>query len=181
MNRTRVIQTAVEAATEKVRYLSLSELQILAEDRWAPGLSLQNVINAVARDALQKLWECTKSELDKAYDVYTDAYLCHLKDCIGFANLSIHGKETTKPEVGMGATMVVGSDYYPYTVVRVAKSGKTAWVKADKASILPSGDPAFERCSENPEIRIRLTTNGWKSSTSRYRLGYRDFYQDPAF
>lgn len=115
MNTSKIIQTAVEAATEEVRYLSHGELQALAEDKTAPQRSLEACINAVGKEALQKLWECTEAELNQAYDIYTKAYSSDLQDCIGFAETVRRQNaelNPVDPVVCQGATMVNWGDEY---------------------------------------------------------------------
>jgi hypothetical protein len=49
-----------------------------------------------------------------------------------------------KPVVGEGATKHLYSDSHAYTVERVSPSGKTAWIRRDKATLLngpDSGEP----------------------------------------
>jgi hypothetical protein len=52
--------------------------------------------------------------------------------------------EPKAPAVGEGATYHLWSDAHAYTVERVSASGKTAWIRRDKATLLNganSGEP----------------------------------------
>ena len=93
---------------------------------------------------------------------------------------------SSKPVVGEGATRYYHSDAHAYTVERVSASGKTAWIRRDKATILNgpnSGEPdalkvdpggfaahvsgsqryAYERDPEGELVRVSQRT--WRGKT----------------
>jgi len=108
-----------------------------------------------------------------------------------FGNLSnrLMENDHDKPEVGMGATELLYSDRHAYTISRVSESGKTFWMKRDKA--IPNGCPATEELHDytyieqpdEPEVRVNMTKYGWKiqKSTSYVAVGIKDEYYDPTF
>ena len=103
-----------------------------------------------------------------------------------------HGEVVT-PEVGMGATYVVGSDRYPYTIVEVSKSGNRITVQSDREyaaegynyysnqvfTYTPNTDGSLHILS------YRKKNNVWrevgKKSSLYFYIGERRFYQDPSF
>lgn len=96
-----------------------------------------------------------------------------------------------KVEVGMGATKIVGSDRYPATVVRVSKSGRTAWIKEDAAVRTDNNGQSENQIyvfNSNPsekEERIFLNKNGRWHTSDYYQtpvsVGERRKYIDPGF
>lgn len=106
--------------------------------------------------------------------------------------------KTRKPEVGDGATESVGSDCYPYTVVKVSESGKTIWLQRDSFRRADSNGPftesqsyVYERCPEAPLRKATLRKDGryrmaGQSSSGSMRgctvsVGHRRAYMDPHF
>lgn len=95
------------------------------------------------------------------------------------------------PKVGDGATMSVGSDCYPATVVKVSPSGKTVEIQMDEYTRYDLGGPFTEdqryNYHRNPNggIRIvRMTKRGWRIGGQRgtpVSFGTRRAYQDPSF
>lgn len=98
---------------------------------------------------------------------------------------------TESPQVGMGATMVIGSDRYPYEIVRLSDSGKTFWMK--HLSTKPGEDHNYfgnqnwiiykpDNFDNLPEVRVSLLKNGrWASYGTPVSVGHASFYQDPHF
>lgn len=95
--------------------------------------------------------------------------------------------EFVRPTVGDGATMYVGSDCYPYTVVKVSPSGKTIEMREDHYRIV-SGDGSFQRgipeISYSPQpnavpLTVRYTNRGWRWRGSPVSVGFRRYYRDP--
>lgn len=92
------------------------------------------------------------------------------------------------PVVGMGATLCVGSDRYPYTIVAVSKSGKSFTMQADNVTSV-SGTfqqgnvvSKFEPNLNGPTVKVRFNHLGrWVSGGTTIRIGGRDYYLDPHF
>jgi hypothetical protein len=95
------------------------------------------------------------------------------------------------PAIGDGATLAVGSDSYPYTVVSVSASGKQITVQADDTRIVfgsfASGD-AQVRYSRNTDGGTRVLR--WSARFGRWvpqgggrpaHFGTRCLYRDPSF
>lgn len=96
--------------------------------------------------------------------------------------------EIITPEVGMGATIQVGSDCYPYTVIAVSPSGKTVTIQEDEAQLV-SGS-IFSKRQEyeyrsNPNGRtmtVRRNKHGrWGKRHFPVYIGRRRYYRDPSF
>ena len=92
------------------------------------------------------------------------------------------------PEVGMGATLYFYSDRTAATVIRVSDSGKTVWLREDKAirtDGLGMTDAQSYRFEPNPngrEFRARLRKNGtWRTGGTGVSLGARSAYHDFSF
>lgn len=90
------------------------------------------------------------------------------------------------PEVGMGATMAVGSDRYAYTIVKVSESGKTIDIQSEIA--INEGDYFGTQKwvhTHNLEGAIktaRLSKSGYYMCGGSFVfIGYRDSYRDPSF
>lgn len=100
------------------------------------------------------------------------------------------------PVVGMGATWAVGTDRYPYRVVRVSEDGKRVWVKQVECKRIDQRGPYTENqeydygyiIEGTPEREFSLRSDGhWiekgedrKSGCPLY-LGYMNAYRDPSF
>ena len=94
----------------------------------------------------------------------------------------------TKPKIGDGATIGIGSDCYPATVVAVTP--KTITVQEDSASCV-SGNAHNSECQD---WKIQRNFNGvvwtahWSEKFHRYQshgtpiyVGHRRRYNDPCF
>lgn len=108
-----------------------------------------------------------------------------------------HTTDQIIPEVGMGATLGVGSDAYPYTIHKVSDDLKKIWVSADEHDIVggpykygETSNYTYSNHNENNETRWTLFTlrkNGRyirKGATINDRalqIGHRVYYQDPSF
>ncbi len=92
-----------------------------------------------------------------------------------------------KPEPGMGATLVMWTDTYPYTITRVSDSGKSFWMKEDRAIRTDSNGMSecqeyrYEQNPDAPEEMVRMTKNGWICRGMIVRVGYRRKYYDYSF
>lgn len=90
------------------------------------------------------------------------------------------------PEVGMGATMSVGSDRYAYTIVEVSESGKTIIIQADdavnKGDYYGVQDWVYTPNPRGPVRTARLSKSGYYLQGGSFVfIGYRDHYMDPSF
>lgn len=98
-------------------------------------------------------------------------------------------KTPTEPVVGQGATLSIGSDCYPYTVIAI-KGTTIAFMQADKSTRTDrngqSEDQSYEY-TPNPKgevVECRKGKYGWKrkgSSSYSITFGKRTMYQDPSF
>ena len=92
-----------------------------------------------------------------------------------------------KPEVGMGATLVLWTDCHAYTITRVSESGKTFWMKRDNAKRTDNygmSDCQHYEYTPNPnarEERVRMTKRGWMTNGMLVRVGLRHEYFDYSF
>lgn len=92
-----------------------------------------------------------------------------------------------KPEVGMGATLLLYTDRHAYTIVRVSDSGKTFWMTRDKTTLKEgcspwSGNEDYDYESTTGEgVAVRWTPKGWKNSGNKVLVGVRDEHYDPSF
>lgn len=94
------------------------------------------------------------------------------------------------PTPGMGGTMFYFSDRHAFTISRVSKSGKSAWIvmdketRTDKNGMSESQTYSYEE-GEGSEIEVRLSTNGqWYQGGRNGRkvaFGSRDTYYDFSF
>jgi hypothetical protein len=96
-------------------------------------------------------------------------------------------KEEPLPQVGMGATLVVGSDSYPYTITWVSKSGKSFKMKqdnyqrTDKRGFSESQDYEYTPNEKAQEETVTLRKGGaWRQSHSNLRVwvGVKRAYYD---
>ena len=92
------------------------------------------------------------------------------------------------PSVGDGATLLMYTDRYPATVVKVSPSGKTVWVTEDNVTKWephPSGyGVEFAPNPNGKVLKVTKRRNGtWKTSPSGegVRFGSRSAYRDPHF
>lgn len=94
-----------------------------------------------------------------------------------------------RPVIGEGATMIVGSDRYPFTVTKVCASGKVFDMREDDYSVV-SGDGSFQtgypvlaytRNDRGRPRRVRWSERRqrWLSIGSPVGLGHREYYRDP--
>lgn len=103
-------------------------------------------------------------------------------------------KEFKKPEVGQDCTMAVGSDRYPFRIIKVTKSGKTFWMKSlDARRIDKNGmseSQTYVYC-ELPEGLGEIRRVFWRRAKNRtgwysdqhcpVGVGHAEMYQDPSF
>lgn len=100
-----------------------------------------------------------------------------------------------EPQIGMGATLGVGSDRYPYTIVEVSKSKKRIGVRRDNYTRLDGRGPytenqeyEYHQTQGAAEEYYTLRENGrWVREGESMRggssmgIGQRRYYQDPHF
>jgi hypothetical protein len=96
------------------------------------------------------------------------------------------------PEVGMGATLPIGSDRYAATVVEVSKSGKRVVLQYDTVTVLPSSplceSYSFETNPNGVRMTFTLRRDGYWTRLGQSgrnaqiaHLGHRRHYRDPSF
>jgi hypothetical protein len=89
------------------------------------------------------------------------------------------------PKVGDGATICVGSDSYPATVVKV--TAKTATIQDDTFTPAPGYDYYSNQVyTYAPNVTghrsiVRLTKRGWRYLGTPVYFGHRRAYRDPSF
>ena len=99
-----------------------------------------------------------------------------------------------EPKVGMGATLVVGSDRYPYTIIIVSENKKTIWATPDgykptsRHDYYGTQDYIYTTVINATAEEFTLRKNGrWvKKGESLHtglglHIGERRAYQDPSF
>ncbi len=84
-----------------------------------------------------------------------------------------------KPFVGMGATISIGSDSYPATVLTVSKSGKKITIQRDAVAKDGSFSPDLAGHVED----ARFVGNHWQlaGGYTFVHLGARRYHMDPGF
>lgn len=108
-----------------------------------------------------------------------------------------HTTNQIVPEVGMGATLGVGSDAYPYTIHKVSDDFKKIWISEDRHEVIGGPYPyganipySYSNVNQNDDtkwILFTLRKNGRyirKGATINDRalqIGHRQYYQDPSF
>jgi hypothetical protein len=94
-----------------------------------------------------------------------------------------------KPSIGMGVTLVIGTDRYPATIIEV-KTDKTIVVQEDKSAPAPGHDYYDSQkytYAPNPEGEKHTVTlrkdGSWRvlKRGTLVRVGERQHYSDPSF
>jgi len=94
------------------------------------------------------------------------------------------------PEVGDGATVYLYTDRHAATVVRVSKSGRTAWIQPDSAKRIDnngmseSQDYEYSANTDAQLIRVSIRKDGqWRKSGeyTKVAFGIRNAYHDYSF
>jgi hypothetical protein len=92
--------------------------------------------------------------------------------------------------IGEGATVSIGSDSYPYTIIDVSESGKTIYLREDKVERTDSNGMSeiqeykYSPNLEGQEIKATKRKNGAWKTTGDNRLvsiGVRRRYYDFSF
>lgn len=101
----------------------------------------------------------------------------------------IREKGKGNPMVGQGATIHIGSDRYPATIIAISASGKTVtlredqFYRTDRNGISELQSYAYETNELGKEHKARLRKSG-RYYTARgflVTLGTREAYRDPTF
>jgi len=82
------------------------------------------------------------------------------------------------PAVGLGATLQIGSDFHPVTVIHVSKSRRVITIQCDRVQsglFLNDLDGSTYRATLRDDGRYRIA--GWKTG-GRVRLGERRHHHD---
>ena len=94
------------------------------------------------------------------------------------------------PKIGMGATMIIGSDREPYTVVEVSPNGRRCVVQADRSirtddnGMSDCQDYDYEPNHEGRKVTLSRRKNGdWRQvgGTQLFYIGYRSRFFDYSF
>ena len=91
--------------------------------------------------------------------------------------------------VGEAATISIGSDCYPATVIDVTPSGKTVTCQYDNFVFIPGSlttggyEYSYQSDPNGRIMKFRYSAkyNRWKNSSYRVSFGNRRYYQDPSF
>ena len=105
--------------------------------------------------------------------------------------------------IGMGATMSIGSDRYPFTVMQTEQiKGKTyallqsdSYIRRDKNGLSEEQDWEYTQNPKGRIVYLREKGTGWEEvvknsqsgrwnkakSCAHYYVGEREAYQDPSF
>lgn len=108
--------------------------------------------------------------------------------------------EEDKPQVGMGATLLLWSDTHAYSISRVSQSGKVFWMKRDNAELDKSFKPdtveggfvghtrnnsdqkyTYTPDSNAEEVRVTMTKRGWHCRNGTVIVGKRSEFYDYNF
>lgn len=94
------------------------------------------------------------------------------------------------PQIGEGATVRVGSDAYPYTIIDISDSGKTIYLREDKVERIDNNGMSelqeynYFRNPEGKEIKATRRKNGsWKTTGNNcpVSIGIRCRFYDFSF
>lgn len=92
--------------------------------------------------------------------------------------------------IGQGATVSIGSDSYPYTIIDISESGKTIYLREDRVERIDSNGMSeiqeykYFPDPQGKEIKATLRKNGaWKTTKDNFRvsIGVRRRYYDFCF
>ena len=95
-------------------------------------------------------------------------------------------KGAPKPEVGMGATLLMWTDRHAYTIVKVTRcqvhARRDKAIRIDTNGMSEAQDYRFERDDTQPVEIFRLRKNGaYHGKAGRLRIGDRCAYHDYSF
>ena len=104
------------------------------------------------------------------------------------------------PVAGMGATLSIRSDSYPYTIHRVSRDLKQIWISPDNHKWIPDDpkkldgnghyeysnnnagrDSAWQLFTRRKNGRYVMHGVGMRQSGVTLTIGHRSYYQDPSF
>lgn len=123
--------------------------------------------------------------------------------CVILPSSKRHMENMMDITIGMGATMCVGSDRYPFTVMQTEEiKGKMhvvlqadSYKRIDKNGLSEDQDWAYETNPNGRMVVLRQTEKAWEEiiknpqtgrwkktkGSAHYYLGQREAYQDPCF
>ena len=78
-----------------------------------------------------------------------------------FQNRLMEGAQEIVPEIGMGATELMWSDRYPYTVVEIVSKNRIK-VQEDIYTMQSNGDYEFKSNLDGVIKTLIKTSHGWK-------------------
>jgi hypothetical protein len=124
-----------------------------------------------------------------------DDYISNLPEDIQHAiiekTIKLIEEEKNRPKVGMGVTQIVGSDRYPFTIVRVINDKKIVVTKdsvGPNKKIDPEQSYDYQTNWDGFNIILTLRNNGrWREQGEPtkggcpWHIGSRRFYQNPSF
>ncbi len=99
-------------------------------------------------------------------------------------------QEQTPAEVGMGATMLMWTDRHAYTIIEVAKNGKSFVMQQDTARRTDNNGMSecqtwdFTRNPEGAKVTVRMSKKGWRvggMKGNKVLVGVRDEHFDFSF
>lgn len=122
----------------------------------------------------------------KAIDTTRNRIIKKQKNPKGYYQPGLPSK-IEEPLVGAGATLCLGTDRYPYTVVEI--KGKNLILQEDDVVLVPQGvslvvslDSLFKRDPSGRKVEVSLRKDGtWRQvrGTDKFIIGSRERYHDP--
>jgi hypothetical protein len=95
--------------------------------------------------------------------------------------------EEITPKIGMGATEIMGTDRYPFTIIQIASKNRLI-VQADKYSAIGTNTANNQNYEYKPDTngkteKLILTKYGWKilGEPVYFKIGYRKAFYDWGF
>jgi hypothetical protein len=147
-------------------------------------------------------WGCKRGEEVKVWRVPASARGNEIHEMIGSNVCAVYiwkdqysGGWAKKwfPKTGDGCCYHIGTDRYPYTVIKVSESGKTIWIQEDEFNLVKGSRQSEQQKYEftpNPNGRIMKVTrrqsgawvpSGGSGSSNGYVTFGRYAYLDPSF
>jgi hypothetical protein len=98
----------------------------------------------------------------------------------------VMSRESVKPEIGMGATILCWSDRHAATIIKMTPKSVTVQrdkaIRTDKNGMSESQDYTYERNENGSISTFRLTKRGWRNKSGEgLRIGDRREYYDYSF
>lgn len=167
-----VTQAVVEVQALNPEDAALKVIEGAPGLKWSPAPDTYEVKDGEEMDAAECIEPCFEEVTPPAPEPET-----YLRD-----------PPPVQPAPGVGATLGIGSDCYPYTISRVSPSGKTFWMRrdnytrTDQNGMSESQEYDYSSDPNAPEEEVRMTTRGWRLKGSKYQsvhVGTRRAYSDP--